>query len=70
MMADELLKNAYLLVLANKSDFRYSLTPSQVLDGLNLRALGDRKWYIQRTVAVTGQGLFEGLDWVSRAVGA
>jgi ADP-ribosylation factor 1/2 len=27
-----------------------------------------REWYIQGTCALTGDGLYEGLDWLSKTV--
>jgi ADP-ribosylation factor protein 1 len=30
----------------------------------------NRKWYIQATCATSGEGLFEGLDWLSANITA
>jgi ADP-ribosylation factor protein 1 len=69
MMSDDLLENAWLLIFANKSDMRNAMKSAEICDGLKLRQMADRKWYIQPSVATTGQGLFEGLEWIARAVG-
>jgi len=38
----------------------------QIAEGLGLFALAPRvKWHIQSAVAVTGEGVFEGLDWLA-----
>ncbi|CAK9027824.1 ADP-ribosylation factor, partial [Durusdinium trenchii] len=66
MLQEEELKNAALLVLANKQDLPNAMTPAEVMEALELQKLRHRKWFIQSTVAPTGDGLYEGLDWLSR----
>ncbi|CAE6411579.1 unnamed protein product [Rhizoctonia solani] len=65
MCADESLKDALLLVFANKQDVRGCLTPARISEGLKLTDLRDRQWHIMACSALTGQGLFEGLDWLA-----
>ena len=62
-MADERLRDARLLVYANKQDMRGALSASELTDRLELRTIR-QKWFVQPTSAVTGQGLYEGLDWL------
>ena len=38
---------------------------AEVSDKLNLGSLHSRNWYIQATCATSGDGLYEGLDWLS-----
>ena len=38
---------------------------SEITDGLNLNSLADRKWYVQGASTISGDGLHEGLDWLS-----
>ena len=66
--ADEM-RGAALLVYANKQDLPGAMTTTEVADKLGLSRVRDREWYIQGTVAVTGDGLHEGLDWLADAVG-
>ena len=61
--ADEL-QNAVLLVYANKQDLPHSLTCAEVSDKLGLHGIRHRPWYIQSTCAVSGEGLYEGMDWL------
>ncbi len=69
MLAADELKDAALLVLANKQDLPGAMTVSQLTERLRLPQLGgSRKWYIQGCCASTGDGLYEGLDWISRAI--
>lgn len=37
----------------------------EVCEGLGLYDLKNRKWHIQGTSALKGDGLYEGLDWLS-----
>lgn len=41
--------------------------PSHAQLGLN--SLRQRQWYIQSTCATSGEGLYEGLDWLSNTIG-
>lgn len=36
-----------------------------VAEGLNLHSIKNRDWAIFKTSAIKGEGLFEGLDWLS-----
>lgn len=65
MLGEDELKDAVLLVFANKQDLPNALKASEITDKLGLQTLGTRKWYIQSTCATQGQGLYEGLDWLS-----
>lgn len=65
MLQEEDLREAVLLVFANKLDLPNAMTPSEITDRLGLNQLRSRKWYIQATCAPQGQGLYEGLDWLS-----
>lgn len=52
------------LVLANKQDAA-QMTVSEIMSKLELDTLKGREWKIQGCCAVTGDGLFEGLDWLN-----
>jgi len=60
---DELLEAA-LLVFANKNDLPQAMSASEVTDKLGLHSLQRRQWYIQSCCATTGDGLYDGLDWL------
>lgn len=62
---DPFMLNSVILVLANKQDLRGAMTAREVCDGLGLFDLKNRKWHIQGTCALKGDGLYEGLDWLS-----
>jgi ADP-ribosylation factor protein 1 len=38
---------------------------ADITDKLRLQLLRSRNWYIQGACATSGDGLFEGLDWLS-----
>ena len=68
MLDERDLQDASLLVLANKQDMPNSLTVTEITEKLGLHTLGPRRWFIQGTCATTGDGLYEGLDWLKNAV--
>ena len=70
MLREDELRDATLLVFANKQDLPNAMSVSEITDKLGLHSLGSRKWYIQATCATTGDGLYEGLDWLSTALNA
>jgi ADP-ribosylation factor protein 1 len=63
-LQDEL-RDAVLLVFANKQDLPNAMNAAEITDKLGLHSLRQRHWYIQSTCATTGEGLYEGLDWLS-----
>ncbi|MES1912774.1 MAG: ADP-ribosylation factor 1 [Cercozoa sp. M6MM] len=67
LLADEL-QDASLLVLANKQDQPEALSINEITERLGLNKLRNRNWYIQASCAMTGDGLYEGLDWLTTAV--
>eukprot|EP00429_Kryptoperidinium_foliaceum_P020733 CAMPEP_0176048436 /NCGR_PEP_ID=MMETSP0120_2-20121206/24061_1 /TAXON_ID=160619 /ORGANISM="Kryptoperidinium foliaceum, Strain CCMP 1326" /LENGTH=181 /DNA_ID=CAMNT_0017381855 /DNA_START=44 /DNA_END=589 /DNA_ORIENTATION=+ len=64
LSADEL-RDAPLLVLANKQDLPGAMTSQEVADKLGLNSLRQRQWFLQGACATKGEGLYEGLDWLS-----
>lgn len=63
------LKNTVLLILANKTDYAGCMTLPEIVEGLDVRnVVGDRPWFVQRSCAISGQGLREGLDWLAQAL--
>ena len=42
---------------------------AELAEKLGLHGVRDREWYIQATTATTGEGLYEGLDWMADAQG-
>ena len=65
MLSEDELRNAVLLVFANKQDLPNAMTTAEVTDKLGLHSLRQRNWFIQGCCATSGEGLYEGLDWMS-----
>ena len=64
MLNEDELRDAKLLVYANKQDLPKAMSTTEMTEKLGLTKLRDRQWYIQATCATTGDGLYEGLDWL------
>ncbi|KAK3382464.1 ADP-ribosylation factor family-domain-containing protein [Lasiosphaeria ovina] len=69
MLNEDELRDAALLVFANKQDLPNAMSPAEVTDKLGLTSLRQRAWFIQSTCATSGDGLYEGLEWLSNTVG-
>lgn len=67
MLAEDELRDAVVLVFANKQDLPKALTAAEITNKLGLNSM-HRKWYIQPACATTGDGLYEGLDWLSHTL--
>ncbi|XP_041012949.1 ADP-ribosylation factor 1-like 2 isoform X1 [Juglans microcarpa x Juglans regia] len=65
IVKDPFMLNSVILVFANKQDMKGAMTPMEVCEGLGLFDLKNRKWHIQGTCALRGEGLYEGLDWLA-----
>merc|ERR1712159_814266 len=65
MLNEDELRDAVLLVFANKQDLPNAMSAAEITDKLGLHSLRQRHWFIQSTCATSGEGLYEGLDWLS-----
>jgi len=65
MVNEDELKDAVILIFANKQDLPNAFNVSDLTEKLGLQSYRGRKWYVQATVATQGIGLYEGLDWLS-----
>ena len=68
MLGEPELSGAILLVFCNKQDLPKAMPVSEVTEKLGLHAVRPRKWNIQACCATSGDGLYEGLDWLSTAL--
>ncbi|XP_038887138.1 ADP-ribosylation factor 1 [Benincasa hispida] len=64
ILSEPELRNSAVLVFANKQDLPHSMAVSEIATKLGLHTLSQRRWYIQGTSATSGQGLYEGFDWL------
>uniref|UniRef100_A0A7C8ZII1 ADP-ribosylation factor n=1 Tax=Opuntia streptacantha TaxID=393608 RepID=A0A7C8ZII1_OPUST len=68
MLNEDELRDATLLVFANKQDLPNAMSVAEITDKLGLHSLRQRRWYIQACCATSGEGLYEGLDWLSNNI--
>eukprot|EP01112_Ceratiomyxa_fruticulosa_P015495 TRINITY_DN4554_c0_g1_i1.p1 TRINITY_DN4554_c0_g1~~TRINITY_DN4554_c0_g1_i1.p1 ORF type:complete len:178 (-),score=16.65 TRINITY_DN4554_c0_g1_i1:118-651(-) len=65
MLEEEELKDTPLLVFANKQDLPGAVSEAKISEILGLSTLKNRQWAIFKSSAIKGEGLFEGLDWLT-----
>jgi ADP-ribosylation factor protein 4 len=65
MLQEDELRDALLLVFANKQDLPNAMSCADITQALGLQSMRNRKWFIQGATAPQGTGLYEGLDWLS-----
>ncbi|RXG52208.1 ADP-ribosylation factor [Armadillidium vulgare] len=65
MLDCEELRDCPVLVFANKQDLPEAVSPDEVTSALGMTSLDSRPWHIQGASAVTGAGVYEGLDWLA-----
>ena len=70
LLAEPELDGATLLVFANKQDLPTALSVSELTNELGLMDIRNRKWFIQACAAPSGDGLYEGLDWLATSLNA
>ncbi|KAL1637745.1 ADP-ribosylation factor, Arf Arf6 [Diplodia intermedia] len=69
IIADREMKDARLLIFANKQDVSNTMRPDEVKNKLQLDKIAkDHKWKIEPSCATTGEGIFEGLAWLSEQI--
>ncbi|RMZ85717.1 hypothetical protein DV737_g516, partial [Chaetothyriales sp. CBS 132003] len=68
MLNEDELRDALLLVFANKQDLPNAMNAAEITDKLGLHSLRQRAWYIQSTCATSGDGLYEGLEWLANSL--
>ena len=64
MLNEEELRDAALLVFANKQDQPGARGAGEISEALQLGELKDRNWSIVACSAVDGRGINEGMDWL------
>lgn len=57
-----------LKLIYNVQDLPGALDDAAVAEGLGLPEIKNRDWAIFKTSAIKGDGLFEGLDWLSNSL--
>ena len=62
------LQDVPLLVLANKQDLPHAIPLNSLVSRLKLSDYRTRQWHCQACCAKSGDGLYEGLEWLSKAL--
>ena len=69
MMAEEELVHAKVLVFCTKQDLPNAMSAEEISDVMDLpNALDGHEWHIQPCCGPTGEGLYEGLDWLAEVL--
>jgi len=64
MLSEDELRDAALLVFANKQDQPGAKGAGEISEALKLGELKDRNWSIMACSAIDGRGVTEGMDWL------
>lgn len=64
MLHEDELRDAGLLVFANKQDQPGAKGAGEISEALRLGELRDRNWSIVACSAIDGSGIAEGMDWL------
>ena len=64
----DLLKGVPLVVLANKQDLPRACSVTEVTEALRMTSVKGREWFIQGSSAISGDGLYEGVDKMATMV--
>ena len=70
VLAAEELRSASVLILANKQDLPNAMSVAEISDKMGTQSLRQRRWFVQPSCAASGEGLFEGLDWIAGSISA
>ena len=68
MLAEEELKETKLCVFANKQDVAGALAEADISAALGLASLKSRTWTIFKTSAIKGEGVTDGLEWLTSQI--
>ena len=68
MLQEHDLQNLPLLVFAHKQDLPNAYSCDQIIQKLGLNTIQDRKWHIEGSMGNTGNGLYQGFDWLNQVL--
>ncbi|XP_029013835.1 putative ADP-ribosylation factor-like protein 5C isoform X2 [Betta splendens] len=68
LLTHEDLRNAAILIMANKQDVKGSMTAAEISQCLTLDSITTHSWHVQACCALTGEGLPASLDWMRSRV--
>jgi ADP-ribosylation factor protein 1 len=68
LLREDELRDAALLVFSNKQDLPSAMSVAEVTERLGLHNIRSRPWFNQSCCAVSGDGLYEGLEWLANTL--
>ncbi|KAF5459090.1 hypothetical protein F2P56_023077, partial [Juglans regia] len=68
LLGHEDLQHSIILIFANKQDLKDAMTLAEITDCLSLHSIKNHNWHIQACCALTGDGLYDGLGWITQRV--
>jgi len=68
MISHEDLKDASILIFANKQDAKGALSATEISKEMNLTSLKGHSYHIQACCALTGEGLYDGMEWLANRI--
>lgn len=68
IITDESMSTVPVVIIANKSDLSTAVKPSELIGQLSLHSFPRRRWYIQSTCAITGEGIVEGMQQLAKMI--
>lgn len=68
IIEDKEMKDAVILILANKNDLPFGMTTEEITERLELSGLKDRQWSVQSCCGLTGEGLVDGFTWLGNSI--
>jgi signal recognition particle receptor subunit beta len=68
ILSEDSMKDAVVLVYANKQDLPNRMTPDELSSALSLDYLKQKNILIQPCTASNGTGLLDGMEWLSQRI--
>ncbi len=68
LLSEDELNHVPILLYLNKIDIPNGLQSSDINKQMKLNDIRNRQWILQPCCVLTGEGLYEGLDWLMRAL--
>jgi len=68
IIGDEYMVSVPFVVMANKSDLPTAAEPAELIEQLNLQSISKRLWYFQPVCAITGEGISEDMQQLSKMI--
>ena len=68
ILEEDAMRTTPVLILANKQDLPGAATCAEITNAFKMHQRAGREWYVQATVAPSGKGLVDGLQWMAKSI--